>query len=246
MINEYGINAEKIEVVPLGVEDNKLLNKAASRIALGLPLEKDIVLFMGYLTGYKGLDLLIEGFSKYVKTNPESFLILGAGMHPKLFNDEDYKNEYERIQKKAKRLIPSANFTWCGFIKEDEMQKYYSAADLFIAPYTISMSSSGPLSIAIGYGLPFICSEVFGHLIDNKELLFNLNRISLSETLNRFFSNKRKYNSYSRELKQSLLWTEVSKKYTNEIYPMFVDDYYVSEPIFPQNSMLSSVSELEN
>jgi glycosyltransferase involved in cell wall biosynthesis len=216
LIKEYGTKADKISVIPHGVEDLELKNKETTRNELKLPSRSLIVLFMGYLTGYKGLDMLIEGFAEYVKVNPRSFLILGAGLHPKLKDNEEYlNNEYYRLQNKAKELIPASNYDWRGFIPEDEMVDYYSAADLSIYPYTSSLSSSGPMSIAMSYGAPFLASDVFGNFIENKDLLFERNPEAIKNALLQFDPTSAA--KTSQEFKQARLWSIVGAK-TREVY----------------------------
>jgi glycosyltransferase involved in cell wall biosynthesis len=216
LIKEYGTKADKISVIPHGVENLELKNKEATRNELKLPSQSLVVLFMGYLTGYKGLDILIEGFAEFVKAKPDSFLILGAGLHPKLKDNEEYlNNEYCRLQNKAKDLIPAPNYDWRGFIPEDEMMDYYSASDLSIYPYTSSLSSSGPMSIAMSYGAPFLASDVFGNFIENKDLLFERSPEAIKNALLQFdpISAART----SQEFKQARLWSIVGVK-TREVY----------------------------
>jgi glycosyltransferase involved in cell wall biosynthesis len=216
LIKEYRVKRDKISIIPIGVEDLQLKDKAQSRELLNLSQDNLIVLFMGYLTGYKGLDLLIEGFSEFVKINPKSILILGAGLHPKLKNDQDYlNNEYYRIQNKAKDLIPAKNYIWKGFIPEPDMIDYYSACDLNIYPYTTMLSSSGPMSIAMSYGSPFLASDVFGNFIDDRTLLFDRNPQSLSDALQRFDPIKAKANS--EKFKQERLCSNAGVR-TREVY----------------------------
>jgi glycosyltransferase involved in cell wall biosynthesis len=212
LINEYGVKENKVEVVYHGIENFTAITKEDACKKLELDTNKDLVLFMGYLTGYKGIDLLIEGFSEYLKINSKVFLIIGAGKHPKLFADETYLKEYSRLENKAKELISGDNYRWVGFIEESDIISFYSAADVSIYPYTIQMSSSGPMSIAIGYEKPFLASDVFSGFIENKEILFERNPKKLSECLDKFFKSKENNQDYIKKLKQERNWSNVGNK----------------------------------
>lgn len=61
---------------------------------------------MGYVTGYKGIDLLIEGMEKYKEKYGDDFklFVLGAH-HPKLKDTEIYKTEYARLKTKAEEKL---------------------------------------------------------------------------------------------------------------------------------------------
>jgi glycosyltransferase involved in cell wall biosynthesis len=212
LINEYGVKENKIEVIYHGIEDLAAISREDACRKLNLDASKDLVLFMGYLTGYKGIDLLIEGFSEYLKINPNAFLIIGAGKHPKLFADGAYLKEYSRLENKAKELIPEGRYRWVGFIEESDLVNYYSAADVSVYPYTIQMSSSGPMSIAIGFGKPFLASDAFSGFIENKGILFERSPEKLSECLGKFFKNKGDNLDYVKKLKDERIISSVAYK----------------------------------
>lgn len=209
LINEYGTNKNKIEVIYHGVEDLKPLEKKVACTKLSLNENKNIILFMGYLTGYKGIDLLIEGFSDYCKTNSNAFLVIGAGKHPKLKDDKEYLEEYERLQNKAENLIPQNMYAWMGFIKEEEILYYYSASDVAVYPYTVSMSSSGPMAFSIGYEKPFLASDVFDKVINNKEILFKRSPKDLANKLENFFKQENRFQDEIMKIKKERLWKNI-------------------------------------
>lgn len=217
LIEEYKIKETKVVVIPHGVEDNASIPTVEARSALKLPKNKKIVLFMGYLTGYKGLDLLIEGFFKFKETHPDSILVIGAGKHPKFKKDPFYLKEYNRIQEKAINLL-GENHKWVGFIEEQDINLYYSASDLSIYPYTNQLASSGPMSIAIGYEKPFLASDVFDNFVENKEILFQRNPDSLSQTLEAFFEKQVDNIKFIKTLKTKSLWSRVGKLHYNYCY----------------------------
>jgi len=208
LINEYRVDKNKIEVIYHGVENLKTIERTEARNKLKLDGNKDLCLFVGYLTGYKGIDLLIEGFAKFCKFNKNAFLIIGAGKHPKLKDNKDYLKEYKRLEDKAKNLIPENQYRWVGFIKENYIINYYSACDVVLAPYTVAMSFSGPLALAIGYEKPFLASDVFSEILP-KEMIFKRNSENLAEKLREFFRNQRKFKEGAEKMKGERLWSKV-------------------------------------
>lgn len=209
---EYGVKQEKIAVIHHGVEDLKSITKEEACRQLQLDSTKDIVLFMGYLAGYKGLDLLLDSFSSYAEKNQKAFLVIGSGKHPKLANDSDYKKDYERILRKAKEKIRPDQYRWDGFINEKNIVNYYSAADVSVYPYTISMSSSGPMAFAIGYEKPFLASDVFRGIIDDEAFLFTRTEEGLLRRLSIFFEDKDSFSTAIREIKSERLWPKIAKE----------------------------------
>ena len=211
LTKDYGIKESKIKVIHLIVENLIPLTQIAARRKLGVSAEKNVVLFMGYLTGYKGLDLLLEGFAEYAKVDPQAFLIITAGKHPKLSSDKDYLKEYRRLEDKAKSLIVAKQYCWDGFVAEKEIINYYSAGDVSIYPYTIQMSSSGPMALAIGYGKPFLASEVFANLVDCPAMLFKRDKESFKTALVNFFKDKNQFYNQIIKLKRDRLPMEVGR-----------------------------------
>jgi len=219
LIEEYKIKENKITVIPHGIEDFQALSQQEAIKHLSLPKDKNIALFMGYLTGYKGLDLLIEGFSEYIKQDPKAYLVIGAGKNPKLKDDTNYLNEYKRIQDKAQKLLGD-HHQWVGFIEEQDIKYYYSASDVSIYPYTNQLSSSGPMSIAIGFEKPFLASEVFDNFIENKDILFQRKPNSIKDSLVKFFKSKENFIQYIQNLKKERLWSAIGKS-TYDYYKKF-------------------------
>lgn len=208
---EYGVNREKIAVIHHGVEDLNVISRDIACEKLVLDPRRDLVLFMGYLTGYKGLDLLIDGFASYKEKNTKAFLVIGSGKHPKLADDPDYNKEYVRIQKEAEEKIGAGWYRWDGFIDEKDIVSYYSATDVSIYPYTVSMSSSGPMAFAIGYEKPFLASDVFRDIIKDEGLLFLRTAGSFSDKLDDFFREKENFRQSAKSMKQNRLWSMVAQ-----------------------------------
>lgn len=206
LMEEYDADKNKIEVIFHGIEDLKPMDKKDACSELGLNKNKDIILFMGYLTGYKGIDLLIEGFSEYCKINKNAFLIIGAGKHPKLKNNAEYQKEYERIKNKAENLIPKNMHNWTGFIEEKKIPFYYSASDVSVYPYTIAMSTSGPMAIAVGYKKLFLASISFDKVINDKKILFRETPNDLADKLKNFFENKAVFQNEIENLSRKRSW----------------------------------------
>lgn len=210
LVDQYGAEAKKVDVIPHGVENFTPVPMQKARQTLDIPAGKHAVLFMGYLAGYKGFDLLIEGFGEYVKTDPNAYLVIGAGKHPKFEKDEAYLKDYAAKQAKAEKLIGKDNYRWIGFIDEKDVADYYSAADVSLYPYTISMSSSGPMSFAMGYEKPFLASDVFKDVLPHN-VLFARDSKAVAQKLTDFFAHADTYDKLSKTMKQERLWSRVGQ-----------------------------------
>jgi glycosyltransferase involved in cell wall biosynthesis len=119
-----------------------------------LNINKDdkIILFFGYIRQYKGLDILLEGFSKILKKYPETFLLVVGEFYE---NSEKYFNLIDKYNIKQKVKVINQ------FVPNEEVSKYYLASDVVILPYK-SATQSGILNIAYGFKKPVIVTDVGG------------------------------------------------------------------------------------
>lgn len=184
LVNQYGFRSEKVKIVHHPVNETTTeMTKEDARNKLGMDVDKRILLFFGYLTGYKGLKELITT-KNYLDDNYK--LIIAGGRHPRRKGNE----EYERYIQELKNLADEVEYSeieFTGFVSEDDIHKYFSAADICVLPYKYRIASSGPRNLAVSYGTPIIfgCpnggSEVLAENIKsrlaNEESISNISEI---------------------------------------------------------------------
>ncbi len=151
-----GVSESKITVIPHG---NYLhfchyqdLSQRRARQLLGLPLDARAVLFFGTISPYKGLDLLIEAFSRLSGDDSNIHLIIAG---PPTEDFAPYQRQIQQLHLsdrivKDLRYIPFAEFA-----------RYFLAADLVAFPYR-QISQSGVLQLAYGYARPVVVTNVGG------------------------------------------------------------------------------------
>lgn len=209
---------EKIEIIPNGIKIEEFEishSKEECREKLGLPLEKDILLFFGYLSPYKSPDNLLKAFKKVIEKNSDTFLLYaGSGVM------------MDQLKKLSISLKIEDKVRFDGFIGKDLRPYYYKAADLFCLPSTLS-TECYPLSIleSMASGTPVIASRIGGipDIIKN-----NVNGILVEPGNVRNLSNsilfvlnddllKKKMEINCKEIIKDYTWTNISKM-TEQIY----------------------------
>lgn len=211
---------ENIHIVNHWIEDfsAKKITKREARNILKISENEKVLLFMWYVTGYKGIDLLIEWMTYYKEKIWKDFklFILGAH-HPKLKNDENYKKEYYRLKSLAEKNLWE-NVDWQEwFVDDAKMALYYPASDVVLFPYTRSIASSWPMALSIGYEIPFLASDVFSESIEDKSFLFTKEPEKMSEKIFDFFKNSEKFQNTISQMRKERLWSKIGKK-TYNIY----------------------------
>lgn len=211
LINEYGFKPERIVVIPHGVESElKSMPKQQARDKLKLPPKK-IIMFFGFLAGYKGVDILVDAFKELNRKNNGYVLILAGGKPKRTEKDRKYTEWYNQLEEKIKN---NPGIIATGFIKENDICAYYSAVDVLILPYLYMLSASGPMNLAIAYELPFLASDAFenvwGKIFPN--IIFKRNPESLKNKIQEFFKNKKYFAKDIHGLKNQRSWKNIAKK----------------------------------
>lgn len=148
LINEYRVDGSKVWVIPHGVEEPSIIidsDRAKEILGVG---GKKVLLIFGYITGYKGIELLIDAFD-LLKSDESYVLFIAGGEHPRLKGKRKYQEYLRRLRERAAKVSDRIIFT--GFVPENMIPIYFSAADLVILPYKYKFSASGPESLAVSY-----------------------------------------------------------------------------------------------
>lgn len=112
------------------------------------PTKKNL-LFFGFIRDYKGLDLLIEAFSKL----DNSYNLIIAG--------ESY-GSFERYQTMINNSPFNENIhVFTDYIPDSKVPSFFGAADVCILPYK-SATQSGITSISYHFEVPIIATDVGG------------------------------------------------------------------------------------
>ncbi len=146
---------DKIAVIPNGInvkDFDTQCSKEECKEKLGLPLDKKILLFFGYLSPYKGPDILVRAMPKILKNVPDTELVfVGKGV---------MRDELEML---SKRLGAEKNVKFAGFVKGSSKPFYYKAADVFVLPSIMSTESFGIVNLeAMACGVPIVASKIGG------------------------------------------------------------------------------------
>lgn len=207
---ELDVKKDKIFVVQDGVDVNEFKmykDTADLRRKLNLPLNKKIVVYLGLLNRYQGVDCLLEAISYLVKKNQNvHFLIMG---YP------DVK-KYEEIARK-KEISDTVTFT--GRIDYRQAPQYLSLGDIAVSPKISKTESNGKLYNYMAVGLPIV---VFDTPV-NREILGELgiyaelgDPVSLAERLERVLSNDNLAKDLREKLRQKAVdvysWQATGKK----------------------------------
>ncbi len=230
------ISDHKISVIPHGVSlptPHHTIHDARSH--LGITKNEVVLLVFGYINWYKGSDWICKVVGEFSAQNPEKRirLIMAGGSSATLKDTAHYKKFYAKLQALQKQYASHISIT--GYVPDAEKELYFLAADLILLPYRVSMSESGPLSHAFGYGKPFMVSEArysslvspdvvhafYTHEIDPEKIVFKLTKKNFLTKLDALLQDtafmKRLKNS-ARYIGEQRNWIEISKQYVRALH----------------------------
>ncbi len=133
---------------PLYSHFGKKKDRTEAEKTLGLDHGKKNILFFGLIREYKGLDILIEAFSRL--GDDYQLIIAGEPYGP-------FDKYAELIEKSGKERI----HTFLHYIKDSEVSDFFSAADIAVLPYR-SATQSGISSVSYHFEVPMIVTDVGG------------------------------------------------------------------------------------
>jgi glycosyltransferase involved in cell wall biosynthesis len=126
------------------------ISKIEAKARLGLDPNLPVALFFGIVRPYKGLSLLLEAVAA-LRQQGQKIQALIAGEFWE--NIQKYIRLIERLE--ISDLVRLEN----RYIPNEEVPLYFSAADVFVAPYTAG-TQSGAVKLAMGFGLPIVVSDI--------------------------------------------------------------------------------------
>ena len=141
---DYGVDLQAFRPHPKETLDD-LYQK------LALPADRKVVVYLGILSTYQGLDCLIESIPLVLKQCPDThFLLMG---YP----------DVEKYKEKVCALGVAEHVTLPGRIDYTQAARYLSLGDVAVAPKLTRMEGNGKLLNYLACGLPTVAFDLPGN-----------------------------------------------------------------------------------
>ena len=138
----------RVMVVPLGVRVNDSSSGIVSSIVGSADLKT--LLFVSRVQRKKGLPVLIDAWAKVPKRVKKDWRVRIVG--------PDQDNHTLELKEQCRRLGVAGDFTFVGPKYDEELDKEYRSADLFVLP-THSENFGSVVIEALARSVPVICSQ---------------------------------------------------------------------------------------
>jgi len=137
---------------PLFDNFGEILAKQKAKELLHLDPETNYILFFGIIRDYKGLDLLLEAFSKMNRATKKIKLLVAGEYYS---NEEKYQIQIKELKLENDVIVVNQ------FIKDSEVGRYFCACDIVAQPYK-NATQSGVTQIAYHFEIPILVTNVGG------------------------------------------------------------------------------------
>jgi D-inositol-3-phosphate glycosyltransferase len=156
LIGEFQVKADRVTVIPFGINNAVPvtdLSYGEARQRLGIQSDERVLLFLGRIVPYKGLEHLVSAF-RQLHARDKHYRLIIAGRIDKC---EDY---WKAVQEQMQEEIRSRSIILHdGFVPDSDIEIYCKAADAMVLPYR-HIYQSGVLFMAHSFGLPVLASDV--------------------------------------------------------------------------------------
>jgi glycosyltransferase involved in cell wall biosynthesis len=147
----YPVPRDKLVVLAHGAYRGAypdIVTRAEARRSLNLAEDDDVILFLGQIRPYKGVEQLAQAFRSLLRDRPKALLLLAGQMREDLFAEL------------ALTPAEKARIRICArFIDDAELQVFFRAADVAAYPYR-SILTSGSVLLALSFGVPTVVPAV--------------------------------------------------------------------------------------
>lgn len=145
LVRLYGLDPERIEVIPLAADPRyRQLDREACRESVNERhgFSGPFLLYVGTLQPRKNVQTLIEAYARFRRESGLGYKLLIVGK---------LKYKFGPVFEAIERSGVQDDILFAGFVPDDELPRYYNAADLFVFPSRYE-----------GFGLPVLESMACG------------------------------------------------------------------------------------
>jgi glycosyltransferase involved in cell wall biosynthesis len=148
----YGVQAEKIEVIPHGIPDSAFVEPEAAKAKLGFA-RKAVILTFGLLSPNKGIEVMIDAMPSILNSRPDAVYVVLGATHPNLVRNEGEVYR-ESLIARARTLGVEEHVVFLNrFVDQATLLDFISMCDVYVTPYLKeAQMTSGTLAYSFGLG----------------------------------------------------------------------------------------------
>ncbi|MBN1981411.1 MAG: glycosyltransferase family 4 protein [Chitinivibrionales bacterium] len=199
----YKIDPGIIHTIPNGVNVNRFTPQpqVESRQRYGINQDSRVILSLGSLFPWAGIETLIDAADRIIAQNPQAIFVIGSGEEPYV----------SRCKKLTEQKQVQQYFHFFGFIPWDEASYFISTADICVAPFIFKNQRSGVCSLRVlsylACGKPVVGSDIpgLGDILERAGVGYSFpmgNHSELAQAINKLLSQQQRLTDMTTRARQ--------------------------------------------
>jgi len=213
LVEQYGIHQNSIRVIPMGIDRNTNVSlREIARERFSIPPEAEVVLFFGYMSTYKGLVQLTAAIPAALKRRSKLHFVLAGAVPARLRGTNDVREQLHVDGVDRDRIHIT------GFVSDQAIPHVFAASDVLLLPYTVVMSASGPMALAISHDVPVLLSDRFSNAYPAAPGMFVPEPGQITDAVCSFFEDTARQaacRAFVRSLAAERTWPAVARAFIN-------------------------------
>lgn len=250
LVDEYGVDAARVEVIPYGVPDLPILGSEAVKPLVDL-VGRTVILGAGLQAPNKGFERVIDVLPVIVAAHPDVvFVILGA-THPDELRDHGQAYR-ESLVARARSLGVEGSVRFVDqFVGRVELTRWLQAADIVVTPYLdLGSTLAGTLAHAMAAGRAIVSTrypyavELLAH---GRGVLVASTPAALADGLLALLGNHRRRaatgaraHAYARPMSWSRVGADYQRMFDSLTHPPIHTATYGGRPLIPPSEVRAS------
>ena len=235
----YGVEAEKIDLIPHGIPDVPFVDPSFHKDLFGVE-GKIVLLSFGLLSANKGIENVIAALPAILARHPNVVYIILGATHPHVIQQEGETYRLSLQWLAQEKGVEGQVIFYNRFVTLEELIEFIGAADIYITPYlNAAQITSGTLAYTVGAGkavvsTPYwyaeeILAEGRGMLVPFADPAALANQVIdlLDNESDRHAMRKRAY-MFGREM----IWPRVARRYMETFERARAERRHSSSPDF--------------
>lgn len=216
----YGIQPEKIDLIPHGIPDVSFSDPSFHKDLFGVE-GKMVMLSFGLLSASKGIETVINAMPAILARYPNVVYIVVGATHPHVLrhDGETYRLSLERSAQE--QGVAGQVIFYNRFVSLKELIEFISVADIYITPYlNAAQITSGTLAYTLGAGKAIISSPYWyaeEMLADDRGVLVPFqDPAALAEQVIDLLVNESKRHAMRKRaylFGRAMVWPQVARRY---------------------------------
>ena len=181
-LSSYLWQKDKVKTTSIWLKNKRIsLKKIKAARQQFVVKENEIVLSVfGFMSRYKGVDILLKNFLRFKKECPKSKfkLLLAGGMAPSQKNQKHYQDFYAELEKLAKK---HQDIALTGFIPAKDLEFYMAVTDAVLLPYQGILGASASWATVLSYSKACFFSKSLTPYFDSEDVKNTLLKINIKK-----------------------------------------------------------------